>query len=299
MDLLTNYRQYNKEKECVVVLGKFDGVHKGHQKLFLEAKKYNMPVVAFTFSIGNNKYLTNSSDRAEMLASSGVAVVIEQEYSKAFFEMLPEEFIAKVLVDKLKAKVIVCGEDFGFGKNRTGNVQCLKEMAGEYGYEVCVVQKELFENVPISSTRIREAVCTGNVSLAEMMLGYRYFLDGEVVQGNQLGRKFNFPTVNIWADENKILPKNGVYATVITINDNRYCGITNVGVKPTVNKSNRPNVETYIFDFKQNVYGRQVKIEFCEYFREEQSFESVDRLFEQIQTDTENVKKYFENVEKN
>lgn len=297
MEFLENYKDYKSEEECVVILGKFDGVHMGHRRL-IEVAKEEFPgtkIVAFTFSISEQvKTLVDSKSRRELLFECGVSVVIEQLFDEMFASTSPEDFLRNVLINSLKVKGIVCGEDFCFGKNRSGNIAFLKINADTYGYKLLVVDKVCVNTQIVSSTTIRNELLQGNVETVNEMLGYRYFIEGTVVSGNRLGRKFNFPTANICINSRCIVPLKGVYATIVHMNNEIFYGVTNVGVKPTVGDYENANVETHLLNFTGDIYGCHIRVEFCKFFRMEKKFESLDELYEQITNDTKNVKDYFQ-----
>ena len=300
MTFLNDFTEYKAEGKCIAVLGKFDGVHKGHASLFEYARncRGDRRIIAFTFAVREDtKVLTDSNERLELLEKCDVDVVIEQHMYPEFSAMSPYDFLSEVLIKRFNTELIVCGENFGFGRNRSGNVDFIKENADKLGYRVAVLPSLAYEGVNISSTVIRQKLSVGDIEAVNAMLGYRFKVSGTVVEGNRLGRKYNFPTANIYAPDAKLLPPNGVYATVVTINKRSYYGVTNVGVKPSVSDRKKVNIETYILGLDEDIYGENIQVEFCRFFRPERKFDGVDDLFKQIATDTQNIKEYFkENV---
>lgn len=300
MTFLNDFTEYKAEGKSIAVLGKFDGVHKGHASLFEYARdcRGDRHIIAFTFAVREDtKVLTDSNERLELLEKCDVDVVIEQQMYPEFSEMSPYDFLSEVLINRFNTELIVCGENFGFGRNRSGNVDFIKENADKLGYRVAVLPSLAYEGVNISSTVIRQKLSVGDIEAVNAMLGYRFKVSGTVVEGNRLGRKYNFPTANIYAPNAKLLPPNGVYATVVTLNKRSYYGVTNVGVKPSVSDRKRVNIETYILGLDEDIYGENIQVEFCKFFRPERKFDGVDDLFKQIATDTQNIKEYFkENV---
>lgn len=191
----------------------------------------------------------------------------------------------KKIVRQLHVKSMVVGEDFHFGHNRRGDYRMLQEYQKKYGYEVEVVEKIKEDGRDISSTFVREEIAKGNIEKANQLLGYHYFVTSMVKHGNQIGRTIGIPTINQLPPEEKLLPPNGVYITEVFIDEKKYCGITNVGCKPTIEGKNPIGVETHLLDFKEDVYDKNVTVEFLSRVREERKFGSIDALKEQMQND--------------
>ena len=217
-----------------------------------------------------------------------VAVYPEREVLFPFREetksMTPEAFIQEILVERMDAKLICVGEDFRFGCGRRGNVEMLDEYASKYGYELCVFPKICEDGEVISSTRIRRELAEGKIETANRLLGDPYFVSGEVVHGNALGRTIGMPTANLVPGSQKLLPVYGVYASRVEVDGKIYAGVTNVGVKPTVGAS-QANVETTLLHFDGDLYGKQMKVYFLYFLRPEQRFESLDALKAQMAYD--------------
>ncbi len=214
--------------------------------------------------------------------------------------MEPEDFI-EMIVRRLNIKSLVVGKDFHFGKNRRGDHRMLERFADTYGYEVEVVDKIQEEGRDISSTFVREEISAGRVAHANELLGYRYFVQGIVVHGNEIGRTLNVPTANLIPAEDKLLPPFGVYVTKTTVFDKDgqvYGGITNVGCKPTIEGVNPVGVETHLFGFDDQIYGARIKVEFLDMVRPEQKFHSLEELKEQMLKDIQYGEKYYTNITK-
>lgn len=209
--------------------------------------------------------------------------------------MEAEAFIEKI-ARQLHVKCMVVGEDFRFGHQRRGDYRMLLAQEKQLGYQAIVVEKMQEDERDISSTFIREEIAAGNIAKANHLLGYRYFVTGEVVHGNQFGRTMGIPTMNQLPPEEKLLPPNGVYVTETVIGEKRYRGITNVGCKPTVGEKNPIGVETHLFDFEEDMYGRIVTVEFLASVRSERRFSSVEELKSQMQRDIICGRTFFENV---
>lgn len=276
-------------KNTVITLGKFNGLHRGHQKLinYLLREK-NLFTVVFSFDTGilsKNKLLTTNSDRILLCRQFGIDNLIlypVNEYTKS---MSPQDFIEKILVKELDVKVIVTGNDFRFGKNRLGDINMLREYGKKYGYHVIVAESEMYKNIKISSTRIKEEMSKGNLVDANNMLGYKYFVCGKVIMGKQLGRTIDVSTLNVEYEEDKLILPCGVYATDTVIDNVLYKSITNIGLCPTVEKLNKISIESHVFDFNKEIYGEYVKVQFKSYIREEKKFDSLAELKTQIEMD--------------
>lgn len=303
MKYIKNTTDFYIEENTVISLGKFDGIHRGHELLleYLSAKKEKgLSTVIFTFDIPprknvngvESKVLTTNEEKMHMFEQIGIEYLVECPFTQEIMCMEPENFIEKI-VRQLHVKCIVVGEDFHFGHNRRGNYRMLQEYSGQYGYEVVVVQKIKEDSRDISSTFVREEISLGNIEKANQLLGYRYFVTSVVNHGNQIGRTIGVPTINQLPPEEKLLPPNGVYVTEVFIDERKYRGVTNVGCKPTIAGENPIGVETHLLDFKEDVYEKLVTVEFLTRIREERRFASVDMLKEQLQNDIAFARAYF------
>lgn len=293
-------------ENTAVALGKFEGLHRGHQLLFDEIKKqkeYGLKSVVFTFDMpprsalsGNRSYqqIYTKEERRLLLEEMQIDILIEHPFTKEFAAQTPEEFIRDVLVGKAGAKKVVVGRDFRFGKKRSGDVALLQELAPKYGYELIVIEKLQMDHQDVSSTRIRAYLEKGEMEEAALLLGRPYAVLGEVVHGKALGRTIQIPTANQCADQNKLLPPNGVYISRIHIRgeEGSYYGITNVGVKPTVEEHAAKDVETNIVDFHRDIYGSIIKVELLHYRRPEMQFSSLEALREQMEKDVNAAVQY-------
>ena len=266
MQYTTGTTQFALDQRSVVTLGKFDGMHKGHQKLLnrvLEiARERKCISVLFTFDVspaailknGGAGMLLTNEERREILEQSRLDRLIECPFEKSLMHVEAEDFVRDILVGKLRAAALVVGPDFRFGYQRKGSPQLLMELGARYGFTVEVLEKETYKGEEISSTRIREAVLLGQMEEAGQMLGFPYFFSGEIIHGRQLGRKLGIPTTNLRADGRKLLPPFGVYITRNIIGDRDFGGITNIGTKPTVH-GDFVGVETHLFSCNLNLYG--------------------------------------------
>ncbi len=296
----TDFQLHNS----VVTLGKFDGLHIGHQMLLnqvLELKQKGFQSVMFTFSLHpynlfserELRLIYTNHEKYYHLKQMGFDVLISYPFTKHTADINPKDFIKKVLVEQLDAKVVVVGEDFCFGKHRKGNVDLLKELALEYGYKVYSHPKLTSNNQVVSSTRVRDELLKGNMEEVQTLLGRPFSIRGEVIHGRRLGRTFGMPTINIQPPEEKLLPPNGVYGSTIIIDDIKRYGVTNIGFKPTVGSEPRPGVETYILDYTGDLYGQEVEVNLHHYMRSELKFDTIEQLKEQMQRDMEYAIQYF------
>lgn len=296
MNYVTGTTTFHIDGSSAISLGKFDGVHRGHRKLLqrvLEQKEKGLSAVIFTFEKNPTRILSGLSprnimtnlERKMMLEEAGVDNLLECPFVPEIAHMEPETFVEQVLVGQLHVKFVAVGKDFHFGYQRRGDFQLLKKMGEELGFQVEVIEKEQSHGRDISSTYVREALHEGNIPLANELLGYRYYVSGEVLHGRQIGRTLGLPTTNLLPPADKLLPPNGVYLTRTLIGDDAYYGITNIGYKPTVGGETHKGVETFLFDFDGDLYGQHLKVEFLEFERPEQKFKSLEELKAKILSD--------------
>jgi riboflavin kinase / FMN adenylyltransferase len=296
----TDFKLHNS----VVSLGKFDGIHRGHQLLLdkiLEQKRKGYQAVMFTFMFHPNNLFSDKEidtiytedEKRYLLEQSGLDVLVSYPFTEETASMEPENFIKDVLIDKLDAKMIVVGSDFCFGHNRKGNVSMLQEMSVIYGYELIIFDKIKLDEQVISSSYIRNEILAGNMEKANSMLGKPFTIIGEVQHGRKIGRTLGFPTVNLIPPAHKLLPPNGVYASVTNINGIKYPGITNIGFNPTVGTTPERRVETYIFDFDADLYGASIELSLYSLERSEVKFNSLEELKAQMQKDIAFGREYF------
>ena len=294
---------FSIEEPTAISLGKFDGIHRGHELLLeqlLKKKQEGYKTVIFTFNIPPKKVLdsedikvlTTNEEKMHMFDSFGIDYLIECPFTPEIMTMEPDCFI-EMLVKNLSVKCIVAGEDFCFGHNRRGNYQMLKEYADKLSYEAIILPKMKEEKRDISSTFVREEISAGRIEMANKLLGYPYFVSGQVKHGKHIGRTIGFPTVNLIPPQNKLLPKYGVYITKVTIDGIVYHGITNVGCKPTIEGENPVGIETHILDFKQNAYNKVIIVTFIKKIRDERKFPNLESLLEQIRLDVNEARYYF------
>ena len=281
-----------KHNKNIVILGNFDGVHKGHQvilqKAVERAKEKELKTIVYTFSEypkNQQTKITTCSEKAYFLDKNKIDYLCLEQFEKVR-NYSPEEFVEKVIVNDLNAAEVYCGFNFTFGKGKSENVEILKKLLEERNLKLNVQKAVLDDDGEIiSSTRIRNYIKEGNFEKVSELLGHNFIILGEVIYGKQLGRVIGFPTANL-KFENKIYPEFGVYGVKIHIQGDEkiYNGVMNIGRNPTVNVGIL-SVETNIFDFNEDIYGKVIFIEILENIRHEKKFESVDELKEQISKD--------------
>lgn len=292
--------EFRIEEPTVVTIGKFDGRHKGHQKLlgrmFGFKRQYGYQTAVFTFDMAPvtrlsgtvQKVITTNQERRNNMEKIGIDYLAEYPFTSDVIHLGAEDFIREILIGKMNAKAIVVGTDCGFGYQRSGNARVLKELSGKYGYELEVVIKEQDDRRDISSTYIKEELAKGHVEKANKLLGEPYAIHGTVVHGNHMGGPvFGFPTVNVIPPEEKFLPPFGVYVSRVLAEGVYYGGITNIGRKPTVEKESPIGVETYIFGLDKDLYGKNIEVQLLNFERPERKFDSLEQLKEQIEKDKE------------
>ena len=282
----------------IVTIGTFDGVHLGHQKIIkrlVELKhKQGGEIVVFTFDphprkvlqqtqkapIDNGvKLITLTDEKCEILKRLGVDHVLVFPFTKEFSQMQAHDYIVNVIVKGLKTKTLVIGYDHRFGSNREGNIDTLKQFATVYNFNVEEISAQEINQLNVSSTRIRKAIEHGDIETANKFLGYSFFITGKVVKGKQLGRTIGYPTANIViGNDDKLLPKNGVYAVDVFVGKQSYKGMLNIGKNPTTDLDNQTKIEVNIFDFNQDIYGEIIRVEFIKHIRDEEKFANLDEL---------------------
>lgn len=294
MQEITDIYSYQGKRRSAVTLGKFDGLHRGHQKLVDRIKGYaseEVESIVCAFDMGKDSLLTGGERREKL--SSQVDCLIACPFTREIREMEAEMFVRKILADTFHAAYIVVGTDFRFGHGKGGDPALLARYAPQYGYRLDVVEKERYQDRVISSTYIKEALQDGDVELAERLLGYPYQITGKVEHGKKLGRTLGFPTMNVAPAGGKLMPRFGVYACRIEIEGRLFQGIGNVGVKPTVTEELRPLVEVFVFDYDGDAYGKEVTVTFCTFERPEEKFGSVEELKNRVEADIRFGRTYF------
>ncbi len=279
----------------VVSLGNFDGIHRGHQKLMKKnieiSKSQNFIPSVLLFKQNSKKtlkdekeHLTSIDDKIEILSDLGIDTFCIIDFNEDFRSLSAKDFISKILYNSLNAKYIIIGEDYKFGKNASGDKETLKKYGDEFSYKTEVLEFELDDGKKISSRTIRDLIKEGKVEKAKEDLGRPYKIRGKVGHGYKRGRTLNFPTANLDLNFSYTIPADGVYLTRIKVLDNYHYGLTNIGSNPTFENKER-KIETYILDFNKDIYGKNLSIEFLEFFRGDFKFNSKEELIEQMEKD--------------
>lgn len=305
MKYFNELESYQEQGRTAITLGKFDGIHRGHQKLIQSvvkhAKEDAIKSVVFAFDMQplyerldvTKRNLMTSEERQAFLEGK-VDCLVECPFTKEICHTEAEEFIRDVLVDRFHVKYVVVGTDFRFGYEKRGDYHMLKKYAEIYDYTVEVVEKERYKDRVISSTYIRETVKAGDIALANELLGYPYTLEGTVMRGNGLGTPvLGIPTMNLIPESDKLVPPSGVYVNTIEIGGKKYEAIANIGVKPTVEETKKLVLETHAFGYEGNAYGEWIKVQLYEFRRAEKKFETLEELKKQMEKDIAYGKQYF------
>jgi riboflavin kinase/FMN adenylyltransferase len=305
MKINTDNSDYSKDKITIATVGTFDGVHKGHLNILnlmlSKSKEVNGKNVLITFNphprtVVSKKFklrlLTTLDEKIELLEKFGVDEVFVINFTKEFSQLTYEEFIKKIIVDKIGASLLIIGHDHKFGRDRDGNETKLRELASKLNFEVAAVEAKKVDDIIVSSTIIRDALKEGNIELANNYLGWNYRFSGKVVKGAERGRLLGFPTANIEInDSNKLIPKTGVYAVKCYFKNQILNGVMNIGFRPTFSDVSKMIIEIHFFDFKEYIYDESLKIEFIKRIRDERKFETKEELIKQIYLDKKSAEK--------
>ena len=299
MKVFTSIPDYPFENKSIVTIGTFDGVHLGHRVILKRmkeiAKKTKGKSVLLTFSPHprhvlhkdnqDMKLITTLQEKQDLINQAGLDNLVIHEFTKKFSRIKPVNFVRDILVEQLNVHTLVIGYDHHFGRNREGSIQELTTLADLYDFNIEKIDPQYFEDVTVSSSKIRKLIEKGEMVKAKQYLGYEFMLNGKVIKGNSLGKTINFPTANIVVENKwKILPADGVYAVKIVLEAKEYKGMMNIGQKPTVD-GNGISLEVNIFDFNQDIYGKGIEIRFVKRIRDERKFENLLGLKKQLLID--------------
>jgi len=316
MKIYNHIDEFKQIHNAVVTIGTFDGVHIGHQKIISHlqevAKKNKGETVILTFFPHprmilhpddlNIKLISTMDEKAEKLAVMGVDHLIITPFTRDFSNLTPQDYIREILVEKIGTRHIIIGYDHRFGKDRKGGLKELQSYASEYGFDVEEIPEQDINDVAVSSTKIRNAILSGDARTASDFLGYAFQLKGKVIKGDQLGRVLGFPTANLFIEENyKLIPSDGIYAVTIEFNFDETgqkpaMGMAYIGHRPTINGMSR-NIEANIFDFDEDIYGHTIRINFLNFLRGDKKFNSLDDLKEQLKKDEKAARKILQRPE--
>ncbi len=307
MKIYYNLDDFETLSNAIVTSGTFDGVHLGHQKILQilreTSKKSNGESVVITFwphprmVVSQDsqalKLLSTIDEKIQLLENQGVEHLLVIPFTREFSELSSEEFVKKILIERIGTKKMVIGYDHRFGRNREGSFEYLKENTSKFKIEIEEIPRQEIDHLTISSTKIRQSLIEGNIQSANELLGRNYSFSGVIVKGRQLGRTIGFPTANVMVSElYKLIPANGVYAVKTFVRGHWYFGMMNIGNRPTVDGIGRTQ-EVNIFDFDDDIYGENMTVEIVEYIRQEQKFNGLDELKTQILVDKAKSEKLF------
>ncbi|AKL95429.1 riboflavin biosynthesis protein RibF [Clostridium aceticum] len=306
MEVIYNHQEVNKKIEKGIALGNFDGVHMGHQKLIhhllQKCQTKNLQPCVYTFmshtmpvitNKGTLQYITNIDQKKKVFEDLGIELLVLDTFSKELMALSPEGFVEKILVQELNCKEVVVGFDYRFGYKAEGNPLLLKKLGEKYGFEVSIIDAVMMENEKISSTNIRQYLKNGDIEKVNLFLGRYFSLYSKVIHGDARGTKLGFPTANIFVDILQLIPKAGVYATLVKTGGEIYKGATAVGIKPTF-EGKTPSIETFIMDFHGNLYDEYIEIYFVKRLRDEMKFDSPEDLVRQINKDIKEAKNHLQ-----
>ena len=299
MNVYNNINELLAFNNAVITIGTFDGLHDGHRKIIKQLKQVANDIkgttVVITFfphprhvlkSTENKVFILNTlEEKISLLSAEGIENLVIVPFTNEFSTMEAESYISDFLVKSFHPHTIIIGYDHRFGKNRTGNFELLKDGEKKYGYEVVEITAQQLNDIAISSTKIRQKLMEGDIMSANSLLGYAYFFSGKVVKGDQLGRTIGYPTANLEiADQEKLIPGNGVYAVDVLVNDMKRKGMMNIGFRPTVGGVFR-KIEVNIFDFTEDIYDQRLTVFLKSKLREEKKFNSLEALKIQLGND--------------
>lgn len=307
MKIFHSIQSFSSNKQTIVTIGTFDGVHIGHQKILNQitksAQKLNCQSLVLTFFPHPRmvlqegtvmKQLNTLDEKISLLEKLGIDNLVIHPFDEAFSRLTAQEFVKTVLVDVFKIKKIIIGYDHRFGRNRAANIDDLIEFGHKFRFEVEEISAKEINEVSISSTKIRNALTEGNIELANNYLGYNYPLTGIVSKGKQLGRTIGYPTANIKIEEAyKLIPQNGVYIVTSKMDNKTVFGMMNIGTRPTFDGTFQ-TIEIHFFDFNKDIYNKKITVSVIKKMRSEQKFESVEALKKQLDLDKKTSFNYLE-----
>jgi riboflavin kinase / FMN adenylyltransferase len=299
MQIFNDLSNLPKVDKTILTLGIFDGVHLGHKKIFEKLKKkaalMNCRNLIITFSPhprnvingkGEIKLLTTIEEKIKLFEESGIENLLIINFTKEFSQQSSEKFFKDYIIDRIGIKEIIVGYDHHFGKGRSGDVNTLRKMGIEYGFEVNTVEPFKINDEAVNSTKIRKALSEGNIKTASAFLGRKYSFNGTVIEGDKRGRELGFPTANISLDdEEKLLPSLGIYAVEFLFDDESHKGLLSIGIRPTFYNSGKIIPEVYLYDFNREIYNRKISVKIIDWIRAEEKFPSAEALVEQMQKD--------------
>ncbi|SDL33022.1 bifunctional riboflavin kinase/FAD synthetase [Natronincola ferrireducens] len=302
---LINGNDFKMDNTCVA-FGQFDGLHRGHRAVIdklIEQKNKNLTSVMLSFDynptniFGVNDVIYTEEEKQIILGENPPDVMISYPFTSEMAAMKAEVFIKDILVDQLGVKVVVAGENCRFGKDCSGNIETLKHYASIYGYDVICLETIKENEQTITSSIIREAFEEGFLDKANHLLGHIFKMLGEVVHGKAIGRTVGMPTANLGVPSNKLIPKHGVYATLSEIDGEVLQGLTNIGLRPSVDDHSYVTIETFLLDFSRSIYGKKITLDVHSYIRGVQKFKNIDEVKNQVDKDIESIRSYLNAIQ--
>jgi len=307
MNIYRSFSEYTPGKPLALSLGMFDGVHLGHQSIIRELNRISQeknlessiltfwPHPRLVFNPNEDLKLLNTiTEKTDLLEKYGISNLFLQDFDEDFRNLTGEEFIKKILVDKLNVKYLIVGYDHVFGKNKSGNFGLLQKLAPEFGFEVEQMEAVNIHNKNVSSTKIRTALSEGIISEANEMLGYFYPVSGKVIHGKKIGRTIGYPTANIKTENIKLLPKNGAYIVEVFVKNKHYKGMLSIGTNPTIDENGQSvHTEVYILNFDEDIYGEEITVKFRAFLHQEIKFENLEKLIEKLDDDKKRTEEFF------
>jgi riboflavin kinase/FMN adenylyltransferase len=304
MKVFENILEYKPSRESIVTIGTFDGVHIGHRKIITDmvakGKKENLLTILLTFfphprmvlqKDSNIKMIDTINEKKNIFKTLGVEVLIIQPFTKDFSRMSAIKFTRDILVNSLKVSKLMIGYDHRFGRNREATVQTLKGFGLDYNFKVDEIPAQDIESISVSSTKVRNAIRSGDFKLVNKFLDRPFNLSGKIIKGDELGRKIGYPTANLKIFEKyKLKPQNGVYLIRTKLKKQTYFGMMNIGIRPTILAKNN-QIETHLFNFNGNLYDHEMTLEILEKIRDEKKFESIEKLKIQLDIDKKHCQK--------
>jgi len=300
MEILNKLENINNEDLCVI-LGFFDGIHQGHKIVISKgvdwAKENNTKTAIITFDnapavyLKNKKpqYILTEEEKYSKLEQLGIDYLFVLNFDEKLSKINASDYL-KFLIEKISPKAIITGENHFFGFNKSGNSDYLNLMKKEYNYEYFAIPSIKFQNMTVSSSKIRENLEIGDIPQANLLLGYRFFIKSNVEKGKQLGQKIGFRTANLSYPKNIVEIPTGVYAVEVEIDEKKYIGIANYGSNPTITNDDKKILEVHILNFEENIYNKNIKVNFLNKIRDEKKFQSLNELKEQIAKDIKCLK---------
>ncbi len=308
MKVIYNITEFNPEKPVILTQGTFDGVHFGHQKILRQVVDEALHIggvsVLLTFyphprlvlypDDNELKLLSTIEEKVDLVSALGIDYLIIMPFTQELSRLRADEFVRDILVEKLHITKLIIGYDHRFGRNREGGMQEMIHFADTYSFDLEEIPAQDISESIVSSTKIRQALLDGQVHRAREYLGTAYVLRGKVEEGMQRGTTIGYPTANIRVNSSyKLIPKNGVYAVWVYINEKKYAGMLNIGYNPTFDDK-KWSIEVHLFDFSQNVYHKEISIAFVSRTRDEQKFEDLRSLINQLKADEKEIRTLLE-----